>query len=199
MYTIQDVKEFISDYTEWQYKIKLGLHDHALSDKEHSKNVDYLKERFYPKYYQFTRTSGFYERLTDIETEAEAEKKMKRILKRKIFLIRQYEDAVVGKGVVGLDSNTIFSCFIGQDNILMDEDVYMTNIIVGTINNELRVITVRKLDSEELHSNKKLKWIYTPRSFEKEDDMVIKSEGKPVNVLRILEPGHPVWLEDYNV
>ncbi|MCE3229833.1 MAG: hypothetical protein K0S32_4384 [Bacteroidetes bacterium] len=198
MSTIQDVKEFISDYTEWQFKIKLGLHDHAISYEEHKKNVDYLKEHFYPKYYQHTRTSGFYERFTDIETEVEAAKKIKKIVRRKVFLIRKYEGAVVGKGIVGLDNDTIFSCFIGQDNILMDEDVYMTNVIVGTIDNELRIITVRQLDSDEFLSNKKLTWMYSPRSFELEDDMVLKSEGQLVETLRVLEPGLPVWIEDYN-
>jgi hypothetical protein len=198
MIAIQDVKSFISNYTEWQYKIKLGLHDHSQSYEEHMKNVDYLKDNFYPKYYQDTRTSGFYERFTDMETEEEAAKKVKKIVKRKVFLIRKYEGAVIGKGILGLDNNTIFSCFIGQDNILMDEDVYMTNVIVGTIDNELRIISVRKLDSDELHSNKKLKWIYTTRSFELEDEMVIKSEGQLVETLRILEPGSPVWIEDYN-
>jgi hypothetical protein len=197
MTTIQDVKLFISDYTEWQYKISLGLHNHVLSFEEHKTNVDYLKERFYPKYYQYTRTSGLYERYTDIETEEEAERRTKKIIKRKVFLVRKYEGAIVGKGIVGLDNDIIFSCFIGQDNILMDDDVYMTNVIVGTIDNELRIITVRLLDTDEFHTNKNLKWIYTPRSFEREDDMILKNEGRLVDVLRILEPGHPVWIEHY--
>jgi hypothetical protein len=198
MATVQDVKLFISDYAEWQYKIATGRHDHALSDEEHEKNVDYLKERFYAKFYQYIRTQKLYRRLTKVETEEEMKKQLEAVIKRKVFLIREYKGAVIGKGIIGLDNNTIYSCFIGQDDIHSDNNVYMTNVIVGTIDKELRIITIRQLDSNEFQSNKKLKWIYTPRSFELENEMILKSEGKLVDVLRILEPGHSLWIEDYN-
>ena len=197
MSTIQDVREFISDYAEWQHKISLGLHDHALSDEEHNKNVDYLKEHFYANFYQYIRTSNLYERLIAIETEEEAEERAKKIIKRKVFLIREYKGAVVGKGITGLDSDTIFSCFIGQDTIYADDDVYMTNIIVGAIGKKFRIISVRKLDSEAFLSDEKLNWAYSARSFEVEDDIVLKSEGELVETLRIREPAHPAWIVDY--
>lgn len=198
MTEIREVESFISDYADWQYKIAVGLHDHSLTDEEHKKNVDYLRDHFYPKYYQYTRTSDLYERLVRVETEDEAKEQLEMIIKRKVFLIRKYERAIVGNGIMGLDNDTIFSCFMGQDDIYSDDNVYMTNVIVGTIDNELRIITVRQLDTDEYVANEKLKWIYTPRSFELEDDMVLKSEGHQVDVLRILEPGLPAWIEDYN-
>jgi hypothetical protein len=197
MITIQDAQQFISDYAEMEYRISVGLHDQRLSDEEHKKNIDYLGEHFYPNFYRYTRTSGLNERFTRIETEEKARKRIDKIIKRKVFLIRQYTGAVTGKGIRGLDNDTIFSCFIGQNTVLADHDVYMTNMIVGIIDKELRIISVRHLDSQEFQTNQKIRWSYSNTSFEVEDDIVLRSEGELVDTLRIRNPAHPLWIADY--
>ncbi|MFT3793108.1 hypothetical protein [Flavobacterium sp.] len=196
MKTIEEVQQFISDYADALYLAKIGLHDHDITYEQHKQNIAHL-QTFYAPFQRYGQTTHFLERFTDMDSREESEKKLKKILKKKIFLIRKYEGAMFAKGITA-DNDIIFCCFLDSDHVLIDDTIYHTNVAVGFCNGELCILSKRLLDSDMLHQHNQLVWTYHSNSREVEDDIWIKDNGKWVETLRINEPEIPLWITDYH-
>jgi len=115
--------------------------------------------------------------------------------KRRLFLIRKYENPKFGEGIHNTDSNVLFSCFLGS-NTEMGAEVYARNTSVGIVNGELKVISERTLNHDK--GLDEIEWIYNKRSNVYTEDITIKKDGILVETLRVFEPEHPTWIADYN-
>ena len=80
----------------------------------------------------------------------------------------------------------------------MGAEVYPTNVSVGIVNGDLRIISSRELDFEKRRNEEVIEWIYNKRSNVYTEDITIKKDGTLAETLRISEPEHPTWMEDYH-
>ncbi|THF53183.1 hypothetical protein E6C50_02985 [Flavobacterium supellecticarium] len=80
----------------------------------------------------------------------------------------------------------------------MGAEVYPTNVSVGIVNGDVKIISSRGLDFEKRRNEEVIEWVYNQRSNVYIDDITIKKEGTLVETLRVFEPEHPTWLADYN-
>lgn len=130
-------------------------------------------------------------------TDEILEKQRKNLLKRRLFLIRKYENPVFGKGILNTETETLFSCFLGA-NVDMGAEVYPNNVSVGIVDGDLKVISERFINSAKRREKEIIEWVYDEESNMYIEDITIKSDGKLVEVLKVFEPQHPTWLADYN-
>ncbi len=194
-YTLEDVKQFILEFTELEYQFGLGFYDSSITSEEWDSLVVKLENCYSIGfgYYAIINTIRDKSRMT---TERFNNNKND-LKKRRLFLIRKYENPKFGKGIYKTDSNVVFSCFLGS-NTEMGVEVYPNNVSVGIVNGDLKVISSRKLDSEKRRAKEVIEWIYNKRSNVYTEDITIKKEGTLVETLRVFEPDHPTWLADYN-
>jgi len=194
-YTLEDIKKFILEFTELEYQYGLGAHDNSIDTDRWNFLVEKLESYYGNRYGYFSTISKY--RNESLMNEEELSIKKRNLRKRKLFLIRKYKEPSFGKGILNTDSDIVFSCFLGA-NLDMGVDVYPNNISVGIVNDELKIITERKLNSERRRNEEVIEWIYNERSNTYIEDITIKKDGTVVETLRIIEPEHPTWLADYN-
>lgn len=197
-FTIEDVKTFILEFTELEYQVSITKYDSSVNEEEWRDTVAKLYN-CYSSSMGFYRTSNLSMRSKNSMTEENLLNVKKNHKIRRLFLIRKYENPVFGKGIHNTDSNVIFSCFLGG-SMDMGAEVYPSNVSVGIVNGELKVITERDLDSEKRRSKEIIEWIYDKKSNEYLGGVIIRKnkDGKLVDTLRVFEPEHPTWLADYN-
>lgn len=195
IFTLEKVKNFITEFTELEYQFALAYYDSSVSEKEWQSLVTKLKKYFGQRfgYYAIINTTRNVTSMTDENLRI----KKRNLKKRRLFFIRKYENPTFGKGILTTNSNVLFSCFLGL-NADMGAEVYANNVSVGIVNGELKVITERDLDSEIPDKKDIIEWVYNKRSNVYLEDITIKKEGKLVDTLRVFEPEHPTWLADYN-
>lgn len=194
-YTLEDLKNFILEFTELEYQFGLGFYDSSITDEEWKTLVVKLKNCYSTRF-------GYYSIINTIRDESRMTMKRfnnnkNNFKKRRLFLIRKYEKPKFGKGIYNTDSNVVFSCFIGSD-VEMGAEVYPTNVSVGIVNGELKIITERDLNSEKRRKEEVIEWIYNKRSNVYTEGITIKKDGTLIEKLRIVEPEHPTWVADYN-
>ncbi|WP_300492205.1 hypothetical protein [Flavobacterium sp.] len=80
----------------------------------------------------------------------------------------------------------------------MGAEVYPTNVSVGIVNGDLKIISSRELDFEKRRNEEVIEWVYNQRSNVYIDDITIKNEGELIETLRVFEPEHPTWIADYS-
>jgi hypothetical protein len=194
-YTLEDVKNFILEFTELEYQFGLGFYDSSITNEEWQILVAKLENCYNPGfgYYKIRNTIRDESRMT-IKRFNNNKNNLK---KRRLFLIRKYENPKFGKGMYNTDSSLVFSCFIGSD-VEMGAEVYPTNVSVGIVNGDLKIISSRELDFEKRRNEEVIEWIYNKRSNVYIDSITIKKDGTLVETLRIAEPEHPTWIADYN-
>jgi hypothetical protein len=196
VFTLEEVKKFILEFTELEYQVAIKSFDNSINEKEWLHLVSKLEKCFGQRFGYFA-TVSLDSRSTTLMTEEILNNEKKNLLKRRLFLIRKYENPVFGKGILNTDSNVLFSCFLGS-NSDMGAEVYPNNVSVGIVKGELKIISERKLNSEKRRSEEIIEWIYNKRSNEYLEDITIKKDGKIIETLRVFEPEHPTWMADYN-
>ena len=192
-YTLEDVKKFIVEFAELEYQFALGFYDSSITDEEWKSLVVKLKDCY-------SRGFGYYSIINTIRDESRMTIKRfnnnkNNLKKRRLFLIRKYENPKFGKGIYDTDSNVVFSCFLGS-NTEMGTEVYASKTSVGIVNGELKVISERTLNPDK--GVDEIEWIYNKRSNVYTEDITIKKDGILVETLRVFEPEHPTWIADYN-
>jgi hypothetical protein len=192
-YTLQDVKQFIEEFTELEYQFQLGFYDSSITSEEWRSLVEKLKNRYAIQfgYHAILNTTRDESRMT----EERFNRNKKNLKKRKLFLIRKYEKPVFGKGILNVDSEIVFSCFLGS-NVEMGAEVYPNNVSVGIVNGDLKIITERGLNFEK--GLDEIEWIHDKKSNVYKEAITIKKDGILVDTLRVSEPEHPTWVADYN-
>ncbi len=194
-YTVEDVKNFILEFTELEYQFGLGQFDSAITNKDWKTLVEKL-ENCYNEAYGYNAITTTY-RDESLMTKELYDNNKTNLKKRNLFLIRKYQNPEFGKGIYDTDSNVVFSCFLGSD-VEMGAEVYPTNVSVGIVNGDLKIISSRELDFEKRRNEEVIEWVYNQRSNVYIDDITIKNEGELVETLRVFEPEHPTWIADYN-
>ncbi len=194
-YTLENVKDFILEFTELEYQFQLGFFDKSVTEEEWESLVNKLENYYGSRfgYYAIINTT----RNESLMNEKDLSNKKKKLRKRKLFMIRKYLKPVFGKGIIDADPDVTFSCFLGA-NLDMGYEVYASNVSVGIVNGELKIISEREFDSEKRRNEEIIEWMYYKRSNIYTKAITIKKEGTLVETLRILEPEHPTWLADYN-
>lgn len=192
-YTLEDVKNFILDFTDLEYQFGLGFYDSSITDEGWKALVVKLKNCYSTRF-------GYYSIINTIRDESRMTMKRfnnnkNNLKKRRLFLIRKYEKPKFGKGIYNTDSNVVFSCFLGS-NTEMGAEVYARNTSVGIVNGELKVISERTLNHDK--GLDEIEWIYNKRSNVYTEGITIKKDGTLIETLRIVEPEHPTWVADYN-
>lgn len=192
-YTLEDVKNFILELTELEYQFALGFYNSSITDEEWKALVIKLKN-FY------STSFGYYSIINTIRDDSDMtlkkfNNKKNNLKKRRLFLIRKYENPKFGKGIYDTDSTIVFSCFLGS-NTEMGAEVYARNTSVGIVNGELKVISERTLNHDK--GLDEVEWVYNKRSNVYIEDITIKDDGILVETLRVVEPEHPIWIADYN-
>jgi hypothetical protein len=197
-FTIEDVKKFILEFTELEYQVSITSFDSSVSEEDWRDTVAKLYNCYSPSM-GFYRTSNRSVRSKTSMTEENLANVKRNHKVRRLFLIRKYENPVFGEGIHNTDSKAVFSCFLGGD-MDMGAEVYPSNVSVGIVNGELRIITERDLNSEKRRSKEIIEWIYDKNSNEYLEGVIIEQnqDGKLVETLRVFEPEHPTWLADYN-
>lgn len=194
-YTLEDVKNFILEFTDLEYQFGLGQFDSSITDEDW-KILAKLLKNCYNDGYGYNAIITTY-RDESLMTKEFYDNNKKNLKKRRLFLIRKYEKPKFGKGIYNTDSNVVFSCFIGSD-VEMGTEVYPTNVSVGIVNGELKIITERDLNSVKRRKEEIIEWIYNKRSNVYTEGITIKKDGTLIETLRIVEPEHPTWVADYN-
>lgn len=194
-YTLEDVKNFILEFTELEYNFRLGFYDSSITDEEWQALVAKFKKIY-------TTSFGYHSIRNTIRDESDMTikkytNKKNNLKKRKLFLIRKYKNPEFGEGIYNADSSVVFACFLGSD-VEMGAEVYPTNVSVGIVNGSLKIISSRELDFEKRRNDEVIEWIYNERSNIFEEDITIKNDGTLVETLRVFEPEHPTWIADYN-
>lgn len=192
-YTLEDVKNFILEFTELEYQFGLGQFDSSVTDEEWENLVAKLENCY-------SSELGYYEAITTYRDESLMTKEIydnnkNDLKKRRLFLIRKYEDPKFGKGIYDTDSKVVFSCFLSS-NTQKGLEIYSRNTSVGIVNGELKVISERTLNHDK--GLDEIEWVYNKRSNIYREDITVKKDGRPVEILRVFEPEHPTWLTDYN-
>ncbi|MBW3521182.1 hypothetical protein [Chryseobacterium sp. NKUCC03_KSP] len=192
-YTLDDVKKFILEFTELEYQFGIGFYDISITDEEWKALVTKLKNCY-------STGLGYYSIINTIRDESRMTLKRfsnnkNNLKKRRLFLIRKYENPKFGKRIYDTDSNVVFSCFLGS-NTEMGAEVYASNTSVGIVNGELKIISERTLNPDK--GVDEIEWVYNKRSNVYTEDITIKKDGTLVETLRIFEPEHPTWIADYN-
>lgn len=195
IYTLEDVKKFISEFTELEYQFRLGFYNSSITNEEWESLVAKLENCYGTEL-------GYYMIRNTIRDELDMtlkkfNNKKSNLKKRRLFLIRKYDDPEFGTGIYNTDSSVVFSCFLGSD-VEMGAEVYPTNVSVGIVNGDLRIISSRELDFEKRRNEEVIEWIYNKRSNVYTEDIIIKKDGTLAETLRISEPEHPTWMEDYH-
>jgi len=194
-YTVEDVKNFILEFTELEYQFGLGQFDSAITNEEWKALATKLENCYSAGYGYHTIVTTY--RDESLMTKELYDNNKKNLKKRNLFLIRKYENPTFGKGIYDTDSNVVFSAFLGSESNPTSE-IYYRNLSVGIVNGELKIITERNLNSEKRRNEEIIEWIYKERSNVYKEDITIKKEGTLVETLRVFEPEHPTWLADYN-
>ncbi len=194
-YTLKDVEKFILEFIELEYQFGIGFYDISITDEEWEALVIKLKNCY-------SISFGYYSIINTIRDESRMTLKRfnnnkNNLKKRRLFLIRKYENPKFGEGIYKTDSNFIFSCFLGSD-VEMGAEVYPTNVSVGIVNGDLKIISSRELDFEKRRNEDVIEWVYNKRSNVYTEDITIKKDGILVETLRVFEPEHPTWIADYN-
>ncbi|WP_286911854.1 hypothetical protein [Flavobacterium sp. UBA4197] len=192
-YTLEDVKKFIVEFTELEYQFGVGFYDSSINHEEWQILVAKL-ENFYNAglgYHIIINTIRDESRMT-LERFNNNKNNLK---KRRLFLIRKYQNPKFGEGIYNTDSNIVFSCFLGS-NTEIGAEVYARNTSVGIVNGELTVISERTLNHDK--GLDEVEWVYNKRSNVYIEDITIKDDGILVETLRVVEPEHPTWKADYN-
>ncbi|WP_312345388.1 hypothetical protein [Chryseobacterium binzhouense] len=192
-YTLEDVKNFILEFTELEYQFGLGQFDSSITDEEWESLVAKLENCYSSEF-------GYYEAITvyrdeSLMTQEIYDNNKNDLKKRRLFLIRKYKNPKFGKGMYDTDSDVVFSCFLGSNTQKVLE-IYYTNTSVGIVNGELKVISERTLNHDK--GLDEIEWIYNKRSNVYTEDITIKKDGTLVETLRVFEPKHPTWIADYN-
>jgi len=192
-FTLEEVKQFILEFTELEYQFGLGFYDSSIANKEWQVLAAKLKNCYSIEfgYYTVGNTIRDESRMT-IERFNNNKDNLKR---RRLFLIRKYENPEFGEGIYDTDSNVAFSCFLGS-NTEMGAEVYARNTSVGIVNGELKVISERTLNHDK--GLDEIEWVYNKKSNIYTEDITIKKDGVLVETLRIIEPEHQTWIADYN-
>ncbi|MCX8525607.1 hypothetical protein OF897_16965 [Chryseobacterium formosus] len=194
-YTLEDIKNFILEFTELEYQFGLGQFDNSITDEEWYVLVAKLENCYSEEFVYYAIITAY--RDESLMTKKFYDNNKKNLKKRRLFLIRKYEKAKFGKGIYNADSNVVFSCFIGSD-VEMGAEVYPTNVSVGIVNGRLKIISSRELDFEKRRNKEVIEWIYNKRSNVYTEGITIKKDGTLIETLRIVEPEHPTWIADYN-
>lgn len=192
-YTLEDVKNFILDFTDLEYQFGLGQFDSSITDEDWKILAKQL-ENCYNDGYGYNAIITTY-RDESLMTKKFYDNNKKNLKKRRLFLIRKYEKPKFGKGIYNTDSNVVFSCFLGS-NTEMGAEVYARNTSIGIVNGELKVISERTLNHDK--GLDEIEWIYNKRSNVYTQGITIKKDGTLVETLRVVEPEHPTWVADYN-
>jgi hypothetical protein len=192
-YTLEDVKQFILEFTDLEYQFELGFYDSSITDNDWESLVEKLENCYGSRfgYYSTLNTT----RNKSVMNDDYFSNKKRNLLKRKLFLIRKYENPVFGKGIVDTETNMVFSCFLGA-NIDIGMDDYVHNVSVGVVKGELKIITERGLNHEK--GLDEIEWVYNKRSNVFTEDITIKEDGTLIDTLRIFQPEHPTTIADYN-
>lgn len=194
-YTLEDVKKFILEFTELEYQFALGFYDSSITDEKWKALIIKLKNCYSTEF-------GYYRIRNTIRDDSDMiskkfNNKKNNLKLRKLFLIRKYENPEFGEGIYDTDYNVVFSCFLGSD-VEMGAEVYPTNVSVGIINGDLKLISSRELDFEKRRNDEVIERVYNKRSNVYIEDITIKKDGTLVETLRIFEPEHRTWIADYN-
>ncbi|MFC0426259.1 hypothetical protein [Chryseobacterium scophthalmum] len=195
-YTLEDVKNFILEFTELEYQFRLGQFDNSITDEEWYVLVAKLENCYSEEF-------GYYAIITAYRDESLMTKELynnnkKNLKKRRLFLIRKYENPKFGKGIYNADSGLVFSALLGAESNNIRSEIYQSNLSVGIVNGELKIITERDLNSEKRRKEEVIEWIYNKRSNVYTEGITIKKDGTLIETLRIVEPEHPTWIADYN-
>jgi len=194
-HTMEDIKNFVNQFVELEYQVGLGRFDAAISDEQWKEMLKNL-ENNYSKRFNYYAIGILSHRSKDYMTSEMLYKQRKSLKKRRLFLIRKYENPVFGSGIHDADTSVMWSCFLGA-NTEMGLEVYADNISVGLVNGELKILSERMLNSEKRRTKEIIEWHYFKDSNIFLEDIVIKKDGKLLETMRVVEPEHPTWLEDY--
>ncbi|MCA6067906.1 hypothetical protein JI747_011995 [Chryseobacterium sp. RG1] len=195
-YTLEDVKDFILEFTDLEYQFNLGRFDNSITDEEWYVLVAKLENCYSEEFGYYAIITAY--RDESLMTKELYENKKKNLKKRRLFLIRKYENPKFGKGIYNADSSVCFSGFLGAESNNIRSEIYQSNLSVGIVNGELKIITERDLNSEKRRNEEIIEWVYSERSNVYTDDIIIKKDGTLVETLRVFEPEHPTWITDYN-
>lgn len=197
MKTIEEVKQFITDFTEKEFKVLHSRNDPAVTQEEHSINVVRLMA-CYSHFYTFgLHLSKLFDRHIGKETNDHGDR-IDSLRQRKVFMIKRYENCAFGEGITP-DNDTIFSCFLGND-CKGESDIYVMNLTVAEVKGKLRIVTMRMFtfllpdEGSLLH---RIGWMYIPNSIELHNNLLVK-EGELVETVRLIDPDKPEWIADYN-
>ncbi len=194
-YTLEDVKKFIEEFTGLEYQFGIAYYDSSVSENEWRDLVAKFESCYGQRYayHAIINTT----RNESSMTEEDLNHKKKNLLKRRLFLIRKYENPVFGGGILNTQSDVLFSCLLGA-KVDMGAEVYADNVSVGIVDGELKVITERDLNSEKRRSEEIIEWVHDKKSNVYSKKITIKKDGTLLETLRVFEPEHPTWLADYN-
>ncbi len=192
-HTMEDIKNFVNQFVELEYQVGLGRFDAAISDEQWKEMLQNL-ENNYSKRFNYYAIGILSHRSKDYMTSEMLDKQRKSLKKRRLFLIRKYENPIFGKGIHDADTSVMWSCFLGA-NTEMGLEVYAFNLSVGLVDGELKVLSERILNPEK--GIDEIEFVYQKQYNICLEDIVIKKDGKLLETMRVVEPEHPTWLEDY--
>ena len=194
MKTIDEVEKFILDFIKWEFKVSRSRFDSTISQKKHFKDASYFLDTFFSEQLIPSKRGGL-----DTKTRGKKsdiiQENYGSIRKRTLFLIRHYQNASFGEGVI-TDDKVLFSCITGADSIVDEIECYGKNFSVGVVRNDLKIISIRSIRSRmKIHDDGKLQWTYSLGSIEEVNGYTVLKEGKLLNTLRTESPE---WQRDLN-
>ena len=196
MKTIEEIKAFITDFIAWEYKVKRSTFDQVTSKEQHFEDARYFLEHFYSRQWIPIKSGGLTTKPDGVDPEI-LKINFDQVKKRTLYIIRQYENSRFGKGILA-DEKMFFSCVLGSDSTLDDIEIYNTEMSVGVVDGNLKIIAERS-NTKDLHPDGKIKWNVHRLSPAIAEGYTILDDGKLMATLRIAAPEWQQSLADYNI
>lgn len=199
MNTIEQVKQFISDFTTDEYNVNRSKFDPSKTEEEHCNLVETFLEKYFSLFYISLKTGPLLTRGLEYEEEETIEWNFNGFRQRKVFLIRHFKNTEFSMQVQA-DTKELFACYLGPDDSLMEAEfppVYTANFSVALVKGELKIISIRFDTDIKDMEQVPFEWSYNQESVEFIEKMIVQNEGTCIETLRLLEPGHESWIKDY--
>jgi hypothetical protein len=187
---IEDIKKFIGDFIESEYKCEYAKWDITVSNEEYrsyeNKAYSFMHTN---RSNEFDRAGVLEDLLADKEEELFALKKLKKIIPRTLFQIKHYQEPILGDALKRIvTGNDLFACYVSYPSN-GGRDLYFSSIFYVAETNEGWKIIYRKSFNSDTGI-----W-YHPVDM---SQVTVIQEGKLIETEKYTAPVETNSLADYN-
>lgn len=198
MKPIDEAKDFIFDFINWQHKVIKERWDSSISDEQQHKDYKYFVAKFFhhPAVIEFNNSTYMRTGL-DSFSQDRLDHMASTRKKPEVFLIREYHNPQLGEGLK-IDGNVIFNSIVGRDTSEQNLLLYATNYTFAEINGAMKMVCMRK-KKVSMYPDGIIKWEVSPRSVYDAEDIRIIDDGSLVKTLRFEAPEFEESLADFKI